>query len=115
MSWTLFLAGASGAIGRRLIPILIADGWRVVGMTRSAGKTELLTELGTVLYGPGTGFARPFGRAPLHVDAAAKAAALAVTSGNPGIYNFAEDDGEVTSAKARRQFDWSPEWRWNGR
>src|SRR5690606_7609608 len=33
------------------------------------------------LYGPGTGFDRPAGAAPLHVDAAAKAAALAATHG----------------------------------
>ncbi|HQR02717.1 MAG: NAD(P)-dependent oxidoreductase [Proteobacteria bacterium] len=42
----IFLAGASGAIGRQLAPLLIADGWQVVGTTRSADKTPLLRELG---------------------------------------------------------------------
>jgi nucleoside-diphosphate-sugar epimerase len=38
----IFLAGASGAVGRRLIPLLLADGHRVIGTTRSAAKaTEL--------------------------------------------------------------------------
>ncbi|WP_082098389.1 NAD(P)-dependent oxidoreductase [Sulfuricella sp. T08] len=42
----IFLAGASGAIGRQLAPLLIADGWQVVGTTRSADKTPLLREMG---------------------------------------------------------------------
>ena len=33
------------------------------------------------------------GAGPLHVDAAAHAAVLALTRGAPGIYNIAEDDG----------------------
>jgi nucleoside-diphosphate-sugar epimerase len=63
------------------------------------------------LHGPGTGFDAPSGPAPLHVDAAAKAAALAVGSGSPGIYNFAEDDGAVTSEKAKRELRWTAGWR----
>jgi len=42
----LFLAGASGAIGRRLAPLLIADGWRVYGTTRSPDKVPMLLKLG---------------------------------------------------------------------
>ena len=42
----IFLAGASGAIGRQLAPLLIADGWQVVGSTRSADKAPLLREMG---------------------------------------------------------------------
>jgi uncharacterized protein YbjT (DUF2867 family) len=42
----VFLAGASGVIGRRLIPLLIKAGYVVGGMTRSAGNTELLARLG---------------------------------------------------------------------
>ncbi|HEX8908927.1 MAG TPA: NAD(P)-dependent oxidoreductase, partial [Anaeromyxobacteraceae bacterium] len=218
MNKCVFLAGASGAIGRRLAPLLVADGWRVVGTTRSADKAPLLramevepvvvdvfdgvalqriladlrpevvihqlTDLpyaleasslsdalvrnarlrdegtrnlvaaavgagarrliaqsigfiyaegrtphreedpllpethpvygGTVtgvlslerqvlgaplegivlryglLYGPGTGFDAPSAPGPVHVDAAAKAAQLAITRAQPGIYNVAE-------------------------
>ena len=42
----IFLAGASGAIGRRLAPLLVANGWRVVGATRSKDKAPLLREMG---------------------------------------------------------------------
>ena len=42
----IFLAGASGAIGRMLVPLLIADGWQVVGTTRSADKAPLLRAMG---------------------------------------------------------------------
>jgi nucleoside-diphosphate-sugar epimerase len=239
MSKAVFLAGASGAVGRRLAPLLVSEGWRVVGTTRSADKAAVLRSLGVEpvivdvfeasalaaaiakarpevvvhqltdlppgldpalmaeaaarnarirdegtrnlvdaalragvrrlvaqsvafayagarvphneddplavgaegragvsargvaslerqvleaplngivlrygrLYGPGTGFDAPSGPAPLHVDAAAKAAALAVGSGSPGIYNVAEDDGAVTSEKAKRELGWTASWR----
>jgi nucleoside-diphosphate-sugar epimerase len=239
MARTIFLAGATGVIGQRLLPLLLADGWRVVGMTRSEAKAALLADLGATpvvadaldgaavrhaivdarpeivvhqltdlppgldaarmaeasqrnarirsegtrhlvaaaveagvarfvaqsiafayapgllphgepdplatdaerragvsargvaslerqvleapleglvlrygrLYGPGTGFDAPSGPPPLHVDAAAKAAALAVTAGEPGIYNIAEDDGSVASERARRELGWSADWR----
>jgi nucleoside-diphosphate-sugar epimerase len=42
----IFLAGASGVIGVRLIPLLVQAGHEVVGMTRSAEKAESLRELG---------------------------------------------------------------------
>lgn len=63
------------------------------------------------LYGPGTGFDRPSSGGPLHVDAAADAARLAVTRGKAGVYNIAEDDGTVSSNKAVRSLGWNPEFR----
>ncbi|MCQ9157220.1 NAD-dependent epimerase/dehydratase family protein [Acidomonas methanolica] len=237
---TLFLAGATGAIGSRLVPLLIAEKWRVVGTTRSAEKAARLRECGVEpvvvvdvfdaaalidavaatkpdivvhqltdlppgldparmveatarnarirdegtrnlveaavragvqhfiaqsvafayaegptphteedalaidaegragisargvasletqvlsepfvgavlrygrLYGPGTGFETPAGPAPLYVDAAANAALLALSHGAHGIYNFAEDDGAVSSEKAKRELNWSADWR----
>jgi nucleoside-diphosphate-sugar epimerase len=42
----VFLAGASGAIGRRLVPQLLARGHEVTATTRSAGKVERLRALG---------------------------------------------------------------------
>lgn len=44
----VFIAGASGVIGVRLIPLLAADGHVVAGMTRSSGKAGLLRELGAL-------------------------------------------------------------------
>jgi hypothetical protein len=87
MSECLFLAGASGVIGRRLV----ASGWRVVG--------------------PGTGFDAPWSPGPVHVDAAAKAAELAVARDVTGIYNIAEEDGAVSSERARRLLGWDAGWR----
>ncbi|HEY9713041.1 MAG TPA: NAD(P)-dependent oxidoreductase [Chroococcales cyanobacterium] len=239
MTKTVFLAGASGAIGKRLSKLLVADRWRVVGMTHTENKMDMLRELGVepvcldvfdpdklkeavaeaapdvvihqltdlppgldpelmkegaeknariwdvgtrnliaaasktgarrliaqsiafvyddgmlphlesdplkhrakdetettvrgvtsleeqvvsapmegivlrygLLYGPGTGFDEPSGPTPLHVDAAAKAAHLAIKFGHRGIYNVAEDDGTVNSEKARRAFGWVPQFR----
>jgi nucleoside-diphosphate-sugar epimerase len=42
----VFLAGASGAIGRQLVPLLVAAGHEVAGMTRSEAKVEMLHDLG---------------------------------------------------------------------
>ena len=235
----IFLAGASGAIGRRLAPLLVADGWRVVGSTRSADKAPLLREMGVepvlvdvfdaealkdildnirpeivihqltdlpyaldanemtealvrnarlrdegtrnlinaavssgakrliaqsiafiysdgtlphseedpflaethpvygetvtgvmslerqvlsapldgivlrygLFYGPGTGFDAPIAPGSVQVDAAAKAAELAITKAVPGIYNVAETDGSVSSEKATRILGWDAGWR----
>jgi nucleoside-diphosphate-sugar epimerase len=38
----VFLAGATGVIGRRLVPLLVDAGHDVAGMTRSASKVDLL-------------------------------------------------------------------------
>lgn len=242
MSKTIFLAGATGAIGRRLSPLLVSRGWRVVGTTRSAQKAPLLLQMGVepavidvfdsaglrkllagirpevvihqltdlpyaleaskmaaalernarlrdegtrnlvaaaaesgakrliaqsiafiyadgpvphretdpllalthpvyggtvagvmslerqvieapldgvvlrygLLYGPGTGFDRPIAAGSVHVDAAAKAAELAVTLGEPGIYNVAEAGGAVNCDKAVHAFGWDSGWRSDG-
>ncbi|MDG4786873.1 NAD(P)-dependent oxidoreductase [Micromonospora sp. WMMD1102] len=42
----IFLAGASGAIGRHIVGQLVARGHEVVGTTRSAGRTDALRALG---------------------------------------------------------------------
>ncbi|MGD8167848.1 NAD-dependent epimerase/dehydratase family protein [Herbiconiux sp. P16] len=42
----IFLAGASGVIGQRLIPLLVEAGHVVGGMTRSAGKADRIAQLG---------------------------------------------------------------------
>src|SRR5215831_10985045 len=44
----VFLAGATGAIGRQLVPRLVAAGHEVHGMTRSESKQVMLDELGAV-------------------------------------------------------------------
>jgi nucleoside-diphosphate-sugar epimerase len=42
----IFVAGASGVIGTRLVPLLVAGGHTVAGMTRSEHKANLLRALG---------------------------------------------------------------------
>jgi nucleoside-diphosphate-sugar epimerase len=239
MTKRIFLAGASGAIGRRLAPLLVANGWHVIGSTRSEGKVSQLKTMGVepavvdvfdstslqrlldethpeivihqltdlpyaleasqmtaalvrnarlrdagtrnlvaaavhagvkrmiaqsisfiyedgptphretdpllpithpvygetvqgvmslerqvvdaplvgivlrygLLYGPGTGFDQAIAAGSVHVDAAARAAELAVTKGQRGIYNVAETDGATSSDKAIESFGWDSGWR----
>jgi len=42
----VFVAGATGALGRVLVPQLVARGHEVVGMTKSASKQDLVRGLG---------------------------------------------------------------------
>jgi nucleoside-diphosphate-sugar epimerase len=44
----VFVAGATGAIGRQLVPRLVSAGHEVTGMTRSASKQAMIRELGAV-------------------------------------------------------------------
>ena len=44
----VFVAGATGVIGRQLVPRLVARGHEVFGMTRSESKRAMLEELGAV-------------------------------------------------------------------
>ena len=63
----VFVAGATGVLGRALVPQLVAAGHEVVGMTRSASKQELVSSLG----------ARPVVADALAPDAVAEAVASA--------------------------------------
>jgi nucleoside-diphosphate-sugar epimerase len=63
----IFVAGATGVLGRVLVPQLVARGHKVVGMTRSASKQDLVRSLG----------ARPVVADALDPDAVAEAVASA--------------------------------------
>src|SRR5947208_14474702 len=63
----VFVAGATGVLGRELVPRLVARGHEVVGMTRSASKQALLRSLG----------ARPVVADALDPDAVGQAVASA--------------------------------------
>jgi nucleoside-diphosphate-sugar epimerase len=77
----------------------------------AAGMDALVLRYGP-LYGPGTAAAAPPDpRLSVHVDAAAYAVFLAIKYGAPGVYNIAEQDASVTSAKARNKLLWSPTYR----
>ena len=63
------------------------------------------------LCGPGTWYETSAPKPALHVDAAAQAALLAVTRGQSGVYNIADDDGVVAIAKARSELGFDPDFR----
>jgi 2-alkyl-3-oxoalkanoate reductase len=63
----VFVAGATGALGRQLVPQLVAQGHEVVGMTRAESKRDLVRSLG----------ARPVVADALDPDAVAQAVASA--------------------------------------
>jgi 2-alkyl-3-oxoalkanoate reductase len=63
----IFVAGATGVLGRALVPQLVARGHEVVGMTRSTSKQDLVRGLG----------GRPVVAEALDPDAVARAVASA--------------------------------------
>jgi 2-alkyl-3-oxoalkanoate reductase len=63
----IFIAGATGVLGRALVPQLVARGHEVVGMTRTATKQDMVRSLG----------ARPVVADALDRDAVARAVASA--------------------------------------
>jgi nucleoside-diphosphate-sugar epimerase len=63
------------------------------------------------LYGLGTHSDRPSNSAPVHVDAAACAAILAIDHGDPGAYNIAQPNRYVTTEKARAKLLWTHDFR----
>jgi nucleoside-diphosphate-sugar epimerase len=42
----VFVAGATGAVGSRLLPLLVSRGHSVVGLTRTAGKVDSIRRVG---------------------------------------------------------------------
>lgn len=86
----------------------------VVALERSvlAAKGMIATVLRYgQLYGPGTSAAVPNGTSPVHVEAAAFAALLALQKSSGGIFNITEENAIVSSEKARHQLGWSASFR----
>jgi nucleoside-diphosphate-sugar epimerase len=63
------------------------------------------------LFGPGTHSQTPSAQAPVHVDAAAYAALLAIDRGAPGVYNVAQPNRYVATEKARAALGWDADFR----
>jgi nucleoside-diphosphate-sugar epimerase len=66
-------------------------------------------------YGPDTWNTAQNGMVPVHVDAAAHAALLAIETPHIGIFNIAEEKGLISAEKARRELGWSPDFRMHPR
>ena len=100
-------------------PLNLVDGPRLVTVQAAADMEEQVLKSGMegivlrygLLYGPGTWSEGPVRKPPVHVDAAAQAALLVVTRGQPGIYNIADDEGTVSIAKARKELGFDPAFR----
>ena len=100
-------------------PLNMAEGPRAVTVRAAADMEHQVLSSGLqaivlrcgFFYGPGTWHAEPIRKPPLHIDAAAQAALLAVTRGQSGIYNIAEEDGTVSIAKARAELGFDPGFR----
>jgi len=99
-------------------PLNLVEGPRLVTVRAAADMERQVLDSGMepvvlrygLLYGPGTWSEGPARKPPLHVDAAAYAAVLALT-GKPGIFNIADDDGTVSIDKARREWGFDPGFR----
>ena len=99
-------------------PLNLADGPRVVTVRAAADMEQQVLATGMdavvlrygLLYGPGTWTEGPARHLPVHVDAAAHAAFLALTRG-AGIYNIADEDGTVAIDKARKELGFDPAFR----
>jgi nucleoside-diphosphate-sugar epimerase len=63
------------------------------------------------LYGPGSGADAPPSPLAVHVDAAAYAALLAIDHGEPGVFNIADPNDEVSTEKATRALGWNAKFR----
>jgi nucleoside-diphosphate-sugar epimerase len=63
------------------------------------------------LYGPGSGADSPPSPPAVHVDAAAYAALLAIDHGEPGAFNIADPNDEVSADKATAALGWRSDFR----
>jgi nucleoside-diphosphate-sugar epimerase len=102
-------------------PLNLTDGPRLETVRAAADMETQVLDSGMepvvlrygLFYGPGTWSEGPARKPSLHIDAAARAAMLAVTSGS-GIYNIADDDGTVSIEKARKELGFDPAFRLKG-
>ena len=97
----VFVAGGSGALGRRLVPQLVARGHQVTATATSPAKLSLLEQLGAdgvVIDG---------------LDAVSVGAAVAAARPDAIVHQMTEGRG-FADAKAKRQLGWKlryPSWR----
>ena len=70
----IFVAGATGVIGRRLLPLLLADGHQVTAIGRSLAKREALARIGA---------------APLDVSLFEQEALVRAVAGHQVVINMA--------------------------
>ena len=85
----VFVAGATGAVGKRLVPLLVASGYEVTAMTRSSEKADSL---------------RAVGAEPVVADGLDRVALIgAVTRAEPEV--VIHQMSGLTGAKSFKRFD----------
>jgi 2-alkyl-3-oxoalkanoate reductase len=98
----ILVAGATGAIGRELVPLLVAEGHCVAGMTHNAAKTEMILKMGaTPAVADG-------------LDAAAVRAAVASTKPEVIIHEMTDLAGDADLRHFNRTFANSNKLRTRG-
>src|SRR3954451_12343732 len=85
----IFVAGATGVLGRAIVPLLVARRHEVIGMTRSASKQDLVRRLG----------ARPVVAEP--PDAAAVAQAVAAAEPELIVHELTALSGTMSAREMR--------------
>jgi len=95
----IFVAGATGVIGRRLCPLLVHDGWHVTGTTRYPEKIGNLRDMGVE-----PAIVDVFDEESLH-DVVAKAQPYVVihqlTDLPPGLDPSKMEEGRIRNARIR--------------
>lgn len=67
-----------------------------------------------LLYGNGTGFENPVDFVPpVHVEAAAHVAFLAINCITNNIYNISDVDSRISIQRAKTELEWNPDYRLN--
>src|SRR3954454_12257563 len=84
----IFVAGATGAVGKKLVPLLVERGHEVVGMTRSPEKADIV---------------RAMGAEPVIADGLDAAAVQAVAQAQPEA--IIHQMTALTNVKGFRNFD----------
>jgi nucleoside-diphosphate-sugar epimerase len=102
-------AAAQGARGITVRGVIALEDWAL----KSPPLEGLVLRYGQ-LYGPGTHSDKPSNSVPVHVDAAAYAAVLAIDRGQPGTYNIAQANVHIDTRKARTELGWDPDFRISG-
>jgi len=99
-------AAAQGDRGITVRGVIALEDWTL----KSPPLVGLVLRYGQ-LYGPGTHSDKPSKLAPVHVDAAAYAAVLAIDRGEGGPYNIAQPNMHIATHKARAKLGWDPDFR----
>jgi nucleoside-diphosphate-sugar epimerase len=99
-------AGAQGDRGTTIRGVIALEDW----VLKSPPLKGLVLRYGR-LYGRGSHSDEPSNFVPVHVDAAAYAAVLAIERGQPGPYNIAQPNGHIATDKARTELGWNPDFR----